>query len=153
MAVTIRELELRVREVSLPWDEGRALPTVDLILDGRDLQDWQRPLAPAAHREHEYVGHPVGADLRALLIGTWSGDGEDFDGRTALLGCTCRVIGCSPLLARVEVGDDTVTWSGFANYRGPGFAYDPVELEFDRTAYEKAIQAFESSVAGAGCEE
>lgn len=150
MAITIRQLELRVRQGTLPWDPGgaTAYPTVDLLLDGRDLQDWLRPLAPAGHREHAYLGHPVGADLRGLLTGTWSGeDGEDFEGRAALLGCTCTVVGCSPLVARVEVDDETVTWSGFANYRGPGFAYAPLELEFRRDAYERAIEEYEAAHA------
>lgn len=149
MAVTVRRLELRVREGTLPWDETTPCPTVDLVLDGRDLQGWLAPHLPREHRDTGgYLGHPVGADLRALLLGRWSGDGDEaFEGRTALLGCTCTVIGCSPLVARITLTDETVTWSEFSRYRGPHFDYEPLELQFERSAYEAAISDYEARVS------
>lgn len=154
MTITIRRLELRVREGAVPWDEETAYPTVDLILDGRDLRDWVRTVLPAGEEEVPYLGHHVDADLRALLLGRWSGDGpsdgsgfsEDFDGRVALLGCTCTVIGCGPLVARITVDEEagTVTWSEFSRYRGPHVDYDPLGLEFDLAGYLRAIEEFES---------
>ena len=146
MAITIRQLELRVREGTLPWDEGTAYPTVDLVLDGRDLQDWVRTVLPAGADDSPYLGHPADADLRALLLGGWSGDShEEFEGRTALLGCTCTVIGCSPLVARIDVGEETVTWSEFSRFRGPHVEYEPLELVFRRDAYEQAISGYEAA--------
>ncbi|MGO0576764.1 hypothetical protein [Ornithinimicrobium panacihumi] len=150
--ITIRQLELRVRDGAVPWEEDTPYPTVDLVLDGRDLRDWVRTVLPAGAEDVPYLGHPVDADLRSLLLGRWSGDGpsdgsgfgEDFDGRVALLGCTCTVIGCGPLVARITVDEDagTVTWSDFSRYRGPHVDYDPLELRFELGAYERAIEDF-----------
>ncbi|WP_238330550.1 hypothetical protein, partial [Ornithinimicrobium kibberense] len=88
----------------------------------------------------EYLGHPTGTNMTELLLGQRP---EDESGRTALLGCTCTVIGCGPLLARIEVGSETVTWSHFG--RGPGEEYDWLELQFTRTTYMDALTSYEQT--------
>ncbi|MCE1179096.1 MAG: hypothetical protein LWW86_08740 [Micrococcales bacterium] len=148
----IDSLELVVRGGSLPWDSGFSYPTVDLVLDGRPLQDWLSSVERAATGEaRDYLGHPIGADMRALLMGEWSGDGlgpgagdqEDFDGRTALLGCTCTVIGCGPLCARIVIEHGTVAWRQLVRYRGPYFDYGDLAFEFRRGTYESTVARWE----------
>lgn len=68
------------------------------------------------------------------------------EGKTALVGCECGIVGCWPLLARVTVGDDRVTWSDFEQpHRGPGrpgpWRYDALgPFVFPRAAYERALR-------------
>ncbi len=148
---TIRRLDLRARPGTLPWDESHAYATVDLVLDGRNLVDWLAPIEIAERgeavsgRATEYLGHPVSADLRGLLRGTWSGDPfEDFDGRVALLGCTCTVIGCGPLCARIDAGPDWVTWTDLVRYRGyGGFDYGDIAFRFPAAAYAASLDRWE----------
>lgn len=147
----ISRLELRVRPGVLPWDESHGYDTVDLVLDGRDLVDLVAPIEIAARggkvrgRAREYLGHHVTDDLRGLLLGTWSGDSsEDFDGRVALLGCVCTVIGCGPLCARIVVGRDWVTWTDLVRYRGyGGFEYGDIGFRFRSGAYAAALDRWE----------
>lgn len=138
--ITVRDLELRVMEGTLPWDESIRYDTVDLVLDGKNLVDWLLPYTLPGVERPDYLGHPVGTDMTELLLGQCP---EDESGRTALLGCTCTVIGCGPLLARIEVGSDTVTWSHFG--RGPGEEYEWLELQFDRDTYMGALTRFEET--------
>ncbi|QFG68402.1 hypothetical protein [Ornithinimicrobium pratense] len=138
--ITVRDLELRIAEGTLPWTESVRYDTVDLILDGKNLVNWLRPHAEPGIEPPEYLGHPIGTNMTALLLGQCP---EDESGRTALLGCTCTVIGCGPLLARIEVGSETVTWSHFE--RGPGEEYDGLELQFDRDTYMDALTRYEET--------
>lgn len=138
--ITVRDLELRIREGTLPWDDSVRYDTVALILDGKDLVEWLRPHAPPGIDPPEYLGHPTGTNMSELLLGQGP---EDESGRTALLGCTCTVIGCGPLLARIEVGSETVTWSHFG--RGPGEEYDWLELQFTRDTYMDALTNYEET--------
>ena len=138
--ITVRDLELRIREGTLPWDDSVRHDTVALILDGKDLVEWLRPHAPPGIDPPQYLGHPTGTNMTELLLGQRP---EDKSGRTALLGCTCTVIGCGPLLTRIEVGSETVTWSHFG--RGPGEEYDWLELQFTRNTYMDALSNYEQT--------
>ncbi|XVX20277.1 hypothetical protein ACQP1U_18705 [Actinomycetota bacterium] len=149
----ITRLELRAGAGQLPWAGAPSYPTVEFVLDGRRLQDW---VGRAAAGSGDYLGHPIGIDVRALLMGEWSGDGsgpgagdhEDFDGRTALLGCTCGVIGCGPLCVRIAVEHGTVSWRDMVRYRGPHLDYGDLAFEFRRGAYESAIADWERDHPG-----
>lgn len=64
--------------------------------------------------------------------------------KTALLSCDCGEVGCSPLLARVTITDDTVTWDEFEQPTRPDWDYDGFGFTFARSEYEQALlQMFE----------
>ncbi|WP_192498730.1 hypothetical protein [Ornithinimicrobium pratense] len=114
---------------------------VDIIVDGKNLVDWVRPHVPPGFKLPEFLGHPIGTNMTELLLGHRP---EDESGRTALLGCTCTVIGCGPLLAHIEVGSETVTWSDFGP--GCGADYEGLELQFDRDTYMDALTRYEQII-------
>ena len=105
-----------------------------------------------ADEEEEIAGNYIGLvagymriDLAGQFLG---GQGtpmfEDSDQKTALLGCGCGDVGCSPLMARVTVSDDTVTWSDFEQPTRPEWDYDGFgPFTFDRGQYERALIAID----------
>jgi hypothetical protein len=67
-------------------------------------------------------------------------------GKIPVLGCECGEWGCWPLLARVIVGDTTVTWTDFEQPYRPDRDYRSFgPFTFSRADYESAI----AEVAGA----
>jgi len=67
-------------------------------------------------------------------------------GRVYLLGCQCGEVGCWPLLARIRVGDESVTWDSFQqphrkerDYSGFG------SVVFDAQQYREAVAALRSA--------
>lgn len=67
-------------------------------------------------------------------------------GRVYLLGCQCGEVGCWPLLARISVGGESVTWDSFEqphrkerDYSGLG------SIVFDARQYREAVAAFRSA--------
>ncbi|MFK5584225.1 hypothetical protein [Serinicoccus sp. LYQ131] len=138
--VTVRDLELRITEGTHPGDDTRRYDTVDIIVDGKNLVDWVRPHIPSGFKPREFLGRSTQTNMTRVLLGQRP---EDQSGRTALLGCICGIVGCGPLLARIEVGSDTVTWSDF----GPGYGadYEGLELQFDRDTYMKALTKYEQT--------
>lgn len=138
--ITVRELELRIAEGTHPGDDTRRYDTVDIIVDGKNLVDWVRPYIPPGFTPREFLGRSTSTNMTTVLLGQRP---EDQSGRTALLGCTCGIVGCGPLLARIEVDSDTVTWSDF----GPGYGadYEGLELQFDRDTYMDALTRYEQA--------
>ena len=65
-----------------------------------------------------------------------------------LLGCSCGIVECWPLEARVTVDDDRVTWSNFAQEWEPDRDYTGFgPFVFDRAQYEAAVHAVVEEVA------
>src|SRR5262249_5009068 len=63
-------------------------------------------------------------------------------GKTALLSCPCGEVGCSPLLARVTVDEDTVTWDEFEQPTRPDWSFEEFgPFTFSRPEYEQALLA------------
>ncbi len=69
-------------------------------------------------------------------------------GRVYVLGCQCGEVGCWPLLARISVGDASVTWDSFQqphhkerDYSGFG------PIVFDTQQYREAVAALRSARA------
>jgi hypothetical protein len=126
---------------------GPPVATLAPYLNGRSLIDLAREVEmPFAEAE----GH---ADIAGSYLGL---DGVGWpsrhflgrpeftmrDGGTVLLGCTCGIWGCWPLIADVEVGDDTVVWSGFEQpYRDDWDHSALGSFRFDRYGYETALRA------------
>jgi len=101
-----------------------------------------------ADDEEELAGTYVGLvpayvriDLASQFLG---GTGTSLSpgpaGKTALLSCECGEVGCSPLLARVTVDDDTVTWDEFEQPTRPDWDYEDLgPFTFERAQYEQAL--------------
>ena len=70
---------------------------------------------------------------------------ETFANKPALLGCVGGYVGCWPLVARISMDEDTVTWSDFENpQRGPHswfeWKHDDIgPFTFDRKQYESEL--------------
>jgi hypothetical protein len=65
--------------------------------------------------------------------------------RTLLLVCSgCLESGCWPLMARITVTHDTVSWSDFLQpHRKGSWRYDGVMFTFDRAQYEAGLAEIE----------
>jgi hypothetical protein len=136
-------------------DYADDLTQIRIEVNGTDLVELVRQAElPSAEADEEpelagtYVGLVPGyirMDLAGQFLGgsgTWLySEGE---GKTALLSCNCGEVGCSPLLARVTVGEDTVTWDEFEQPTRPDWDYDDFGFTFARPQYEQALlQMFE----------
>ncbi|MEV0582868.1 hypothetical protein [Nonomuraea sp. NPDC050310] len=116
-----RDLREHVRIVELPFATAEGKP--DLAGSYKGLSERDKVCWPSTH----FLGRP-------LL--QWLDDGD-----TVLLGCTCGEWECWPLTAQVQVGEETVTWSGFRN--GHRASWDLGALgpfTFDREQYESALR-------------
>jgi hypothetical protein len=137
----------------LPAGEAFAddLKQIGIEVNGTPLADLVRDVElPAARAEgdEELAGNYVGlvpgyvrVDLASQFLG--GGGAALYDGaeeKTALLGCGCGEVGCSPLLARIAVGDDSVVWDEFEQPQRPDWDYGPLgPFRFDRSQYESAL--------------
>jgi hypothetical protein len=129
----LRQIKIRVNGVELP----------------ELARDAELPSARAGGEEDiagNYIGLVAGymrIDLAGQFLG---GQGTPmFTGsadKTALLGCGCGEVGCSPLMARVTVTEDTVIWDEFEQPTRPEWDYDGLgPFTFDRSEYERALLA------------
>ena len=131
-------------------DYSDDLTQITIEVNGTDLVELvRRAELPSAQADGEeelagtYVGlvpGPIRMDLAGQFLG---GSGAwlypDPAGKTALLSCDCGEVGCSPLLARVTVDEDTVTWDEFEQPTRPDWDYDGFGFTFERTQYERAL--------------
>jgi hypothetical protein len=100
-----------------------------------------------ADGEEELAGTYVGLvpgyiriDLASQFLGTPGNSlSPGPDEKTALLSCNCGEVGCSPLLARVTVDNETVTWDEFEQPTRPDWDYDGFGFTFERAQYEQAL--------------
>jgi len=100
-----------------------------------------------ADGEEELAGTYVGLvpgyiriDLASQFLGTPGNSlSPGPEEKTALLSCNCGEVGCSPLLARVTVDDETVTWDEFEQPTRPDWDYDGFGFTFSRPQYEQAL--------------
>jgi len=122
-----------------PELDGRSL--VELVGEFETAQDWK----PA--------GGYDGLHLNRFRFGELC---EFFHGRPAwaskqlpLLGCECGEWGCWPLMASIEVGDETVTWSRFTQPHRPERDYTAFgPFTFDRDAYDLEVDQLVADTAG-----
>lgn len=71
------------------------------------------------------------------------------DGETMLLICSgCGIAECWALLARIEVAETTVRWSGFRNSHRDWDLSTVGPFLFSRTQYEQALRRPEATEAG-----
>jgi hypothetical protein len=127
------------------------LSQIEIKVNGTALPELARgaelPMARADDEEElagTYVGLVPGyirIDLASQFLG---GSGTALSpgpqGKTALLSCECGEVGCSPLLARVTVTEDAVTWDEFEQPTRPDWDYDGFgPFSFSRSDYEQAL--------------
>jgi hypothetical protein len=118
---------------------GTALPEL--------VKEAELPMARADDEEElagTYVGLVPGyirIDLASQFLGgSGTALSPDAQGKTALLSCECGEVGCSPLLARVTMDEDTVTWDEFEQPTRPDWDYgDFGPFTFARSDYEQAL--------------
>ena len=117
---------------------------VDLRVNGELLQDIITKYEQAA--AFDVVGgygsmSEFGA--RDKLLGdARAGGGWLYEDDTVLLICgSCGEEGCWPLVAKIRVTDATVEWTRFNQYHREDRDYSPLRFEFDRKAYEAAVDA------------
>jgi hypothetical protein len=126
------------------------LSQIRIEVNGTDFVDLvrQAELSSAqADDEEELAGTYVGlvpGHIRMDLAGQFLGGSgawlyPDPAGKTALLSCDCGEVGCSPLLARVTVDEDTVTWGEFEQPTRPDWDYEGFGFTFERAQYERAL--------------
>ena len=114
---------------------GRSL--VDLVTDYEEGRGWEL----AGIHDGLVLDELQLEDLEEhLLQGRPS---SHHDTGVAVLGCTCGVNECLPLLAEVRITDDQVSWGGFQYSLAAGLSWDYSDFgpfEFERAQYEVALQ-------------
>ncbi|MGA8219003.1 MAG: hypothetical protein WB771_10575 [Solirubrobacterales bacterium] len=131
-------------------DYADELTQIKITVNETDLVELVRQAelpSAQADAEEELAGTYVGLvpgyvriDLASQFLGT---PGTSLSpgpaDKTALLGCSCGEVGCSPLLARVTVDEDTVTWDEFEQPARPDWDYEGFSFTFARSQYEQAL--------------
>jgi hypothetical protein len=131
----LRQIKIKVNGVDLPeLVRGAELPSARAN-DEEDLAGNYIGLV-AGYMRVDLAGQFLGGRGTPMFSGS-----ED---KTALLGCGCGEVGCSPLMARVTVTEDTITWADFEQPTRPEWDYDGFgPFTFDRGQYERALMAIE----------
>ncbi|MEV4114972.1 hypothetical protein [Nonomuraea sp. NPDC049695] len=148
-----------MREIEFRLGSGRD----EILIDGVPLLDLVRAAElPYARQEQleraeEFAPEPAPllAGAYSYLLGRWTGwparhylgepvevtyDQEDDE--TMLLGCACGISECWALLARIEVTETEVRWSGFRNNsRDWDLSAVLGPFVFARRQYEEALRA------------
>jgi hypothetical protein len=143
---------------AMPWEIGRTDSGQDLpggggavtrvLLNGEDLLEvirrcelpsasasgeahlagWYAPLWGYRFESELFFGEPLDPELRHR------------DG-VILMGCNCGVIGCWPLVVRMRMTNDCVTWTSFEQPFRSRWDYSSLEpLAFERSAYESEVR-------------
>jgi hypothetical protein len=131
-------------------DYADDLSQIRIEVNGTDLVELARQAelpSAQADGEEELAGTYVGLvpgyiriDLASQFLGSpGTSLSPGPQEKTALLSCNCGEVGCSPLLARVAVDDDTVTWDEFEQPTRPDWDYDGFGFTFSRLEYERAL--------------
>ena len=132
-------------------DFDHELTQIKIEVNGTALQELVRAVElpyTRAEGQEELAGTYVGlvpGFIRMDLAGQFLGGSGAWlyphgEGKTALLSCDCGEVGCSPLLGRITLGDETVTWDDFEQPERPEWDYAALgPFTFDRSQYERAL--------------
>ena len=147
-------LGVRIDEIPVPASladaGGVPVRSVHFLVNGRDLVELAREAerAGAAADGQPDLAGPYGglepedalAPSRHLLGAPLPHLAATGDGRVPLLLWECGEAGCWPLVARVEVTRERVTWSDFAQPHRPHWRHHALgPFTFDRAQYEAAL--------------
>jgi hypothetical protein len=132
IAFVLRErADLRALEV---------VPEIDgvLLTDMADAYEIGHAMLPAGNAYGGLV--PALYRFGAMDRHFRGGSTEAFGPVTPVLGCECGDWGCWPLLARISVRDEAVTWDAFAQPHRPIRDYSGLgPFHFRRAHYEDAL--------------
>jgi hypothetical protein len=135
-------------------DFADGLRQIKITVNGVEFPELVREAelpSATADEEEDVAGNYIGLvagytriDLAGQFLGGQGTPMFDDEGKTALLGCGCGEVGCSPLMARITVTDETVTWDDFEQPTRPSWDYDDFgPFTFDRAQYERALMAID----------
>ena len=99
-------------ELYADWRPEKIL-TIGFKIDGKELNDWVKD---AGINKWGYT-KAIASDLlppHRDLIGEPHIDWFD-DGKTILMTCSCREIGCNPLAVHITISDAVVKWDDFSD--------------------------------------
>ena len=120
-----KDLASLIKSVEAPFAAAEGNPNIAGDYDGL-------PTSEIGSARHHYLGSP-----QPVL---------DYAEMTVLLGCTCGIVDCWPLLAKVAVDSQTVTWSEFrqphrmSDSTAGEWLYDDFgPFVFDRRKYEEEL--------------
>ena len=80
------------------------------------------------------LGKPLGIAEKGFKLE----EDNPIKNKTTVLGCSCGVIECWFLLAKITLTDTTVTWSNFQNFHQDGWEYN-LNFTFDSQEYEAGL--------------
>lgn len=144
---------LAIALTELPSEDGENYIGVQISIDGADLhsmvRDFEMPMAKLEGAEGiAGAYHPLDAATvnRSYFLGSALREYGIPREKVALIGCSCGVVGCWPLLARIRVGEHSVVWDEFEQpHRGPESKAGHWEyagfgpFEFERTQYLETL--------------
>ena len=137
------------------YDSGHEDSTINIVVDDQPLAIIMFAYeTPFAIKE----GHPgLAGDYHAIEVATSSleqyylgNKGADCGAdknKTMVLGCSCGVSACWPLLCKITVDGDRVIWSDFEQpHRDEEWDYSNFEgFEFDKQQYLDEIEAMKNT--------
>jgi len=137
------------------YDSGHEVSTVNIVVDDRPLAEIMLAHEiPFAIKE----GHPgLAGDYHAIEVATSSmeqyylGSAEAYWGddknKTMVLGCSCGIGGCWPLLCKITIDGNKVIWSDFEQpHRDEDWDYSNFEgFEFNKQQYLNEIEAMKNA--------
>lgn len=149
-----------IRFLAKPYRDGDRSGGIRLFVNGQNFADLVREqelrFATAEGSPSiagAYAGLPPSPDVlppSGHFLGRPTAALYDFDERVQILGCECGEPGCWPLVCRIQVTDERVTWSDFEQpHRSPSsnrhWSYEDFgPFTFDRRQYEAALAAMGS---------
>ncbi|MGP3976186.1 hypothetical protein ACTWQF_19720 [Streptomyces sp. 8N114] len=154
----MQQIEFLNYPSSAPASQGPEESVYGFRIDGTDLRvsvaEATRALwaqegheqTPAEQEEFLLTQHDglslseIGDPVRHFLGDPAPEFADSASGSTVVLGCSCGIWGCWPLMARITTTAGTVTWSAFRQpfrKQWGEFAIGP--YVFDRAAYKTAL--------------
>jgi hypothetical protein len=139
------EFDIRLMPAPLDEPDAREYYVLDIVVDGRNLleflRDAEMPFAVA--EGHPDLAGKYEALPAHLLLPKLGGKQAD---KISLYDCECGCFGCWPLLVRILLADEIVTWSEFEQphrgqrSRASWWRYEGLgPFTFSRKQYEEAL--------------
>ncbi len=150
--VAVNRVAFRHGAIELPWEAGRHISTVEVLIDDVELSVRLREVT--RHRVVPILAGDIDDELAV-----WGPSPEVIpesdsipDGLVPVATCGCTTFGCGGACARVEFQGDVVVWRDFHEVLNPDESI-PIALSnfvFDRRQYEEARRAFVSAATSEG---
>ena len=137
------------------YDSGHEVSTVNIVVDDKPLaeimKEYEMPMAtkegsPSLAGDYHAI-EVSSLSLEQYYLGKDKADWGDEENKTALLGCSCGILGCWPLLCKINIQGNKVIWSDFEQpHRDDDWDYSTFEgFVFDKQQYLNAIKAMNNA--------